>query len=307
MNYFIITVDTEGDNLWKWKPGAEIKTENAGCISRFQDLCESFHFPPIYLVNYEMCMSDIFVDAVRDKASAGLCEIGMHLHAWNSPPEYDLEVKYSGNPYITEYPTEVIREKHLFLKELIEERFGFSPVTYRAGRWATNENLFAILEELGFIVDCSVTPQLSHSQLPGMTVAGGSEYKAVPLKPYMVGNKLMEVPMTTRYERSAKGNNIRNLARNILKGRAIWLRPAVQTVDEMIGLMKRVERDKVDNVEFMIHSSELLAGGSPYCKTDEDIERYYRKMSEVFQYAKNKGYCGISLKDYYFSHIGGME
>lgn len=71
--------------------------------------------------------------------------------------------------------------------------------------------------------------------------------------------------------------------------------------------MKRVERDKVDNVEFMIHSSELLAGGSPYCKTDEDIERYYRKMSEVFQYAKNKGYCGISLKDYYFSHIGGME
>ena len=28
MKTFLITVDTEGDNLWQWKPGEKITTEN---------------------------------------------------------------------------------------------------------------------------------------------------------------------------------------------------------------------------------------------------------------------------------------
>lgn len=32
---FIITIDTEGDNLWNWEEGAPISTENAKYIPRF--------------------------------------------------------------------------------------------------------------------------------------------------------------------------------------------------------------------------------------------------------------------------------
>ena len=306
MRYFIITVDTEGDNLWNWQPEAEITTQNAACIKRFQQACECYNMVPVYLTNYEMALSDVFVKAVKDKALSGLCEIGMHLHAWNSPPDFKLENRFSGNPYITEYPKDVIREKHIYLKNVIKDQFGISPVSYRAGRWATNNDLFGILEEIGFLVDCSITPQLSHTRLKGMSVSGGPDYRRAPIEPYLVGEALMEVPMTTRFERSFDGASIRTVARNLLKGRIVWLRPAVQTVNEMIALIKHVERDGVDNVEFMIHSSELLAGGSPYCKTDADIENYYKKIEKIFQYANKHGYQGISLKDYYYTHIDAL-
>ena len=54
MKKFIITVDTEGDNLWGYKEGDTITTNNALYIPRFQELCENYGFKPVYLTNYEM-------------------------------------------------------------------------------------------------------------------------------------------------------------------------------------------------------------------------------------------------------------
>ena len=34
----------------------------------------------------EMAMSGVFVEFARDVVGRGAGEIGMHLHAWNSPP-----------------------------------------------------------------------------------------------------------------------------------------------------------------------------------------------------------------------------
>lgn len=44
--YFIITIDTEGDNLWEWKEGTPIGTENVKYLSRFQELCSQYRFKP---------------------------------------------------------------------------------------------------------------------------------------------------------------------------------------------------------------------------------------------------------------------
>ena len=51
---FIITIDTEGDNLWQ--NHRVIKTENARYLARFQALCERFGFKPVWLTNYEMAV-----------------------------------------------------------------------------------------------------------------------------------------------------------------------------------------------------------------------------------------------------------
>ena len=53
MRNFIITVDTEGDNLWRWKKGEPITTNNVHFIPRFQELCEEFGFKPVYLTKYK--------------------------------------------------------------------------------------------------------------------------------------------------------------------------------------------------------------------------------------------------------------
>ena len=80
----LLTIDTEGDNMWA-RP-REITTRNARRLPRFQGLCERHGLKPTYLTNYEMATDPAFVDFGRDVLARGTGEIGMHLHAWHSPP-----------------------------------------------------------------------------------------------------------------------------------------------------------------------------------------------------------------------------
>lgn len=88
--YFMITVDTEGDNLWEWKEGMPLLTKNTDFLPRFQDLCNTYHFIPTWFCNWEMVNDSKFVSFARENLENGQCEIGMHLHAWNTPPFYEL-------------------------------------------------------------------------------------------------------------------------------------------------------------------------------------------------------------------------
>src|SRR6266478_6519948 len=126
---FIITIDTEGDDLWA-RP-REITTRNAEHLPRFQSLCERFGFKPVYLTNYEMAMSDVFVEFARDVLARGAGEVGMHLHAWNSPPLHPLtRDDFRFPPYLIEYPEPVMREKIGTLTRLLECQFDQAMVSH---------------------------------------------------------------------------------------------------------------------------------------------------------------------------------
>lgn len=292
-----MTVDTEGDNLWAWHEGEVISTRNSSYIAPFQELCEKYRIVPVYLTNFEMIMSDEFVSYIKDKTEKSLCEIGMHLHAWNSPPEVELKGPYSGNPYIIEYTKKDIYNKHKYLKELITDRIGIAPVSYRAGRWATNDELFDVLEELGFLIDCSVTPGIKH-KAPGITVSHANDYSNMKCKPYKLREHLWEIPMTTDLKRSIHGKSIKRRLVNLIRGEQRWLRPALQTEDEMKKLIKDCLKSEFPYLMFMIHSSELMPGGSPYCSTEAETIEYLKKLENVFISVKNIG-KGYSLKQYY--------
>ncbi|ETR65472.1 MAG: hypothetical protein OMM_14198, partial [Candidatus Magnetoglobus multicellularis str. Araruama] len=99
--YFIITIDTEGDNLWA-NP-THVSTKNAAFLNRFQDLCEKYSMKPTYLTNYEMANDSVFKKLGLDIIHRKVGEIGMHLHAWDMPPNYQLtenDLRY--HPYLIE-------------------------------------------------------------------------------------------------------------------------------------------------------------------------------------------------------------
>ena len=293
MKKFIITVDTEGDNGWGYHDGDVVKTENTLYIPRFQELCEKYGFKPVYLTNYEMICDDRFVDYIKPKALAGLCEIGIHVHAWNNPPLCALDRKYDGNPYLIEYPADIMRKKFAVTYNLIKERIGIAPVTHRAGRWVMNDEYFRILEEFKIQVDCSFTPGISWATTPGATVAGGSDYSREKNGVKKIG-KVLEVPVTVMNLRQGDGTLKRKI-KYLIKGHQIWLRPAASSLNDM----KRVINNSkaYDYVEFMIHSSELMPGGSPYFINQADIDQLYYDMENLFIYAKKK-YSGKTLKQY---------
>src|SRR5262245_7314909 len=81
---FLITIDTEGDNLWA-APRA-VTTRNASFLPRFQSLCETYGMKPTYLTDYQMARCPVFCEFAKDALRRETIEIGMHLHAWDTPP-----------------------------------------------------------------------------------------------------------------------------------------------------------------------------------------------------------------------------
>ena len=117
---FLITIDTEGDDLWSQPRHAT--TRNARFLPRFQALCERHHLKPTYLTNYEMACAPEFVELTRDAVERGHAEVGMHLHAWHSPPEHALTADdANAQPYLIEYPEEVMRAKIRTMTDLLEQ------------------------------------------------------------------------------------------------------------------------------------------------------------------------------------------
>ena len=169
---FLVTIDTEGDNLWS-KPRV-VTTRNSGYLPRFQALCEKFGLKPTYLANWEMVHSPAFREFGRDLLARRTGEIGMHLHAWNSPPLAPLTADDDYyHPFLIDYPENQMREKVKALTGALEDTFGATMTSHRAGRWSFNETYARILVDHGYRIDCSVTPYISWASTIGDPVAKG--------------------------------------------------------------------------------------------------------------------------------------
>jgi hypothetical protein len=322
---FIITIDTEGDDLWTTSRGSrEITTRNAAYLPRFQSLCERFRFKPVYLTNYEMVMSEVFVEFARDVLARGACEIGMHLHAWNSPPLEPLtDDDFSYHPYLIEYPERVMKEKIKTLTCVLEERFDQKMVSHRAGRWAFDNRYAAMLLDEGYRVDCSVTPGIDWGGNPGDPRGnGGTDYTDFPNRAYFLNpsdisvsgssSALLEVPMTVGpsglYRKLPWVYRIpllRRAANRVSPGLSFLgpvqptLGPSLSRHLEVMSLAAHRARERgAEHVEFMMHSSELMPGGSPSFRNASDIERLYEGLEILFEDLST--WCrGVTLKEFH--------
>ena len=311
---FLITIDTEGDNLWAGPK--EITTRNAAFLPRFQSLCEAHSLKPTYLTNYEMVSSPVYQEFARDVLKRGTAEIGMHLHAWNSPPIQPItQDDYRYQPYLIEYPDQVIRDKVDLLTKLLEDTFGVKMISHRAGRWSMNELYARALAAQGYRVDCSVTPHVSWSRMKGNPDGkGGTDFSSFPEAAYRLDlddisrpgdSSLLEVPMTvmqasgptrTIGERLTHGTLPSRVWNRLFPPRQ-WLQPNGRNLSPMLRILERALRERRGYVEFTLHSSEFMPGGSPTFRTTESIEKLYRDLEQLFSRAATS-FGGATLSEF---------
>ncbi|HEV2227927.1 MAG TPA: hypothetical protein VGR86_03150 [Steroidobacteraceae bacterium] len=295
---FIVTVDTEGDDIWS-RP-REITTRNARFLPRFQSLCERYGYRPVYLVNYEMASCAELVEFARDVLERDAGEIGMHLHAWNSPPLIPLtDDDFRHQPYLIEYPDEVMREKIRVMTALLGERFDRPVVSHRAGRLGFDGRYAALLLEQGYRVDCSVTPGVDWSTTLGAPGGrGGPDYRGFPDRPYFLSpadiatparRGLLEVPVTVETSglfRTAPWAYRLPLAGpvfNRISPMRSWACPGENGLAGMLRAARRARATGAACVELMVHSSELMPGGSPRFRTAAAIEELYASLEALFE------------------------
>ena len=174
-----------------------------------------------------------------------------------------------------------MREKVGYLTALLEDTFAVKMTGHRAGRWSFNETYARVLLENGYETDCSVTPHISwENDLGDPNGAGGTDYTAFPERPYRVdlGNisregdgPLLEVPMTivagAPWRRTVGGMfpaaSLPGRVAGRLAPQVRWLRPTGRNRKAMRKIVEQAVAERREHVEFMLHSSELMPGGSP--------------------------------------------
>lgn len=302
MKYFIITVDTEGDDVWSCKSKKNSllipETKNACRLIRFQQLCEKYGFYPTYLVDYEMAKSPAFIELGRDILKRNVGEIGMHMHAFSTPPFYELrDMRGRGLAFAGEYPTKILFQKMDYMTKTLQDTFQVRISSHRGGRWYLDKKILKALERLDYSVDCTVTPGINWQSSRGQTGASyGSNYKKSITRPYRIKEtKLWELPVTiTKRLRfgAIKGKNFS------VEIKDVWMRPDGKNLDDMIWIVNKNRRSLTNYIEFMIHSSELMEGENPTFQTVEEIEILYRHMDILFSHLKKEGYVGIGCSNY---------
>jgi hypothetical protein len=204
-----------------------------------------------------------------------------------------------------------MREKIGFITELLTAKFGRQPTSHRAGRWGFDERYAKMLVDHGYIVDCSVVPGVSFSEHRGdPNGSGGPDYRTFPdhayyIDPNNVGKVraegLLELPVTTisRRPRISWLGRMPTVAGKV--GRRlqdlVWLRPNGRNLGAMMWCVDRAVSDNRPYIEFMLHSSELMPGGSPYFTTTESVELLYEHLEVLFD-RTSKSFAGETLTAY---------
>lgn len=311
----VITIDCECDKSRDWTSSNPLTflSVKEGIPRRLQAIFKRFGAVPTYLLSNEVMEDTASVEIL--KALDGEFELGTHLHGDYVPPG-QIFSRYDGtltSAYQCDYPEDVERAKLDNLTALFRDKFGCSPVSFRAGRFGAGAATIRILEDLGYKVDSSV--------LPGMrerTPKGEIRFIEAPIFPYYPSREsivrkgkgtVMEVPVTVYrhpvMERFFPGmtfvcpKTILECLLNRLFS-SIILRPTYFSAKEMVDASNRILSQKgliFPVLNMMFHSMEVIPGASPYTSDIESVDQLLVRIAEFIEFWVRKGGIFSSLSE----------
>ena len=290
-----VVIHTEEEFDWG-KPYDRHATgvEHMRHIERAQAVFDEHGIVPNYVIDYPIASQDIAIRPLKAFADSGRALIGAHLHPWVSPP-YREEVNVH-NSYPCNLPRALESEKLGRLTEQIAKSFGARPLTYLAGRYGFGANTGAILDELGYQVDISPAVPIDFS------ADGGPDYSAYSSDPYWFGEKrkLLGLPGTGGYVgwlrvggtalyKAVTSPGMRRIGAGGVCARLraverIRLSPEDYSEPEMRRLTHTLLRDGVRVFVFSFHSPSVMPGGTPYVRSQSDLERFLDKCRRYFNF-----------------------
>lgn len=295
-----LVVDAEEDFDW-YQPiyGTAHSVRHMLRLATFQELATAYGAVPTYLLTYPILQDEEVVRLLRVTRERGECDLGIQLHPWVTPPfDSTLEGKSGGvsSSFAGNLPAALEHSKLRELCRKFYECFAFQPTMYRAGRYGFGEETAALLESLGFIVDCSMAPRTDFSD------QDGPNFTTFKFEPFWFGHDrpLLEVPLCREVVgwcgalgpsayRLASRKSMRRLR---VDGLLSWTRCAERITLSPEGnnsrALKRLAShlyasgNKVFVVSF--HSSSLAVGDNPYVRTRGDLHEFYDRLSYIFSY-----------------------
>jgi len=298
---FFLTVDTEGDNIWD-RP-SQITSRNTESLYRFQELCEKYNIKPIYLTNYEAAINERYQKFIK-KHMENL-EIALHLHAWNSPPLFELtDNDYKYQPYLHEYPDDIIIDKLNYMINLLENIFQTKIVSHRGGRYSINEIILETLYKNGIKIDCSIVPGIDWTNSKGdPDKDGGPNFKNSIANIHILPQGLIEIPVSTyRVNKYFSSINDKNLLKRLISKffqyRTSVLRSKLDNIKELKKIVYWNIQHNASHLEYIIHSSELVMNESSLITSMAEEEIFYNNLELFFIFLKEQNINSYTFREY---------
>lgn len=296
--FLLVGIDTEGDNQWDAAARSNQRFENIYALPSLHDLFARHGVRPTYVVTYPVASDRRSADVLARLLERGDCEIGAHHHAWETPPFSAADV--ARHPYASMLPRAQFEAQLASLTAVIASAVGRRPVSYRSGRFGFSAEHVAPLEREGYLVESSVAPLFYERH------KGGPEFVDASVEPYFLAydsavsagsSNVLEVPVSAAlnrrlprivaraWARAPMNYRTKRLLRALRLVRMRWLRPSYSSLDEMQGLARDLARSEVPVLNLLFHSSEAIVGGSPYNRTQGELDAFRERLERFLAYA----------------------
>jgi len=301
---FIVCVDTEEEFDWgKPKRRDATSVQAIRALPVAQERMRAAGVKPAYLMDYPVANSPESVGIIGRFFADGQCTIGAQLHPWVNPPfEEALAVR---NSFPGNLPRALERAKLLNLTEKLAEGFGYRPIVYRAGRYGVGPNSPALLDELGYRVDCSVRPLFDYHR------EDGPSFWHAPARPYWTSpeRRLLEIPLTSVFVGGLKaiGKPLFRMSEVLPPFRSALARsrllnrvaltpegmPLSETIEGLKGLLD--EGNQLFSIAF--HSPSVEPGHTPFVRDAADLALMYAWFDGVFDFFTRHGVIATTPED----------
>lgn len=299
--YLLAGIDTEGDNQWSLDARLNQRFENIYALPELHAVFARQSARPTYLVTHPVISDSRSAEVLRALREAGGCEIGTHHHAWETPPCDESDVRR--HVYAMQLPPEKFARQLAMTTEAIEKAIGERPTSYRSGRFGFSASHVSTLERAGYLTESSVAPLFYEAH------KGGPEFVEAPLTPYFLAydnacrpgsSSLLELPVSAAlhrrypkalqhmYARAPWNYQTKRILRKLGVARMLWLRPSYSSLDQMKALARQLAADGVPILNVIFHSSEALVGGSPYNRTDKELQAFLDRLEQFLAFAVNE-------------------
>ena len=294
----LVAIDTEGDNQWDANARRHQTFENLYALGRLHDFFARHGVRPTYVITHPVATDPRSAAVLRDIFSRGDAEIGAHHHAWETPPFSAGDV--DRHPYALSLPIQQFDAQLASLTEAITTNTGVRPVSYRSGRFGFSAAHVSSLERAGYLVDSSVAPLFYEAH------KRGPDFVGAPLTPYFLSyddatkagsSNVLELPISAAlnrrvpafvehwYARAPWNYTTKRVLRLARIARIQWLRPSYSSSEDMITLARQIVNRGAPILNLLFHSSEAIVGGSPYNKTQGELDAFYERLGRVLTYA----------------------
>jgi peptidoglycan/xylan/chitin deacetylase (PgdA/CDA1 family) len=296
--HLLVGIDTEGDNQWDAAARERQTFENIYALPALHALFDRHQVRPTYLVTWPVASDERSQEVLRFLRLRGDCEIGAHHHAWETPPCTAEDVRR--HPYAASLDLAQFESQLAELTAAITRTTGEPPVSYRSGRFGFDASHVAALERCGYMIESSVAPLFCEAH------KGGPDFVEAPLTPYFLSydsavrpgtSRVLEIPCSAALDRRVPARLAHAyarapwpyLTRRVLRklgiARVDWLRPSYSSFDAMCGLARRLVERGVPVLNMLFHSSEAIVGGSPYNRTQADLDAFLDRLARFLRFA----------------------